>query len=86
MGTFDVIVLDVMLPGGSGFDICRTLREKGIQTPVLMLTARGQVLDRVVGLRLGADDYMVSRSRWRSSSLVSRRCAAAARHCPRPAR
>jgi len=53
------MVLDVMLPGGSGFDICRTVRERGIRTPILMLTARGQVLDRVVGLRLGADDYMV---------------------------
>ena len=56
---FDLIVLDVMLPGGSGFDICRTLRDKGVHTPVLMLTARGQVTDRVVGLKLGADDYLV---------------------------
>src|SRR3954471_8313319 len=58
-GGFDVILLDVMLPGGNGFDICRTLRQKGVQTPVLMLTARGQVVDRVVGLKLGADDYLV---------------------------
>jgi len=58
-GRFDVILLDVMLPGGNGLDICRTLRQKGIQTPVLMLTARGQVVDRVVGLKLGADDYLV---------------------------
>jgi len=58
-GGFDVIVLDVMLPGGSGLDICRTVRQKGIQTPILMLTARGQVGDRVVGLKLGADDYLV---------------------------
>jgi two-component system alkaline phosphatase synthesis response regulator PhoP len=56
---FDVILLDVMLPGGNGLDICRAIREKGIQTPVLMLTARGQVVDRVVGLKLGADDYLV---------------------------
>jgi two-component system alkaline phosphatase synthesis response regulator PhoP len=56
---FDMILLDVMLPGGSGLDICRTIRQKGIQTPVLMLTARGQVVDRVVGLKLGADDYLV---------------------------
>ena len=54
-----MILLDVMLPGGNGFDICRTMRQKGIQTPVLMLTARGQVVDRVVGLKLGADDYLV---------------------------
>ena len=58
-GTFDAILLDVMLPGGSGFDVCRTLRQRGIQTPILMLTARGQVVDRVVGLKLGADDYLV---------------------------
>ncbi len=56
---FDGILLDVMLPGGSGFDICQTIRQRGIQTPVLMLTARGQVVDRVVGLKLGADDYLV---------------------------
>jgi two-component system alkaline phosphatase synthesis response regulator PhoP len=58
-GAFDVILLDVMLPGGNGFDICRAVRQKGIQTPILMLTARGQVVDRVVGLKLGADDYLV---------------------------
>jgi two-component system alkaline phosphatase synthesis response regulator PhoP len=57
--TFDIIILDVMLPGGSGFDVCRTLRQRGIQTPILMLTARGQVVDRVVGLKIGADDYLV---------------------------
>jgi two-component system alkaline phosphatase synthesis response regulator PhoP len=56
---FDAILMDVMLPGGNGFDICRTLRQHGVQTPVLMLTARGQVVDRVVGLKLGADDYLV---------------------------
>jgi two-component system alkaline phosphatase synthesis response regulator PhoP len=58
-GAFDIILLDVMLPGGNGFDVCRTLRQKGVQTPVLMLTARGQVVDKVVGLKLGADDYLV---------------------------
>src|SRR5689334_12657008 len=58
-GGYDVVVLDVMLPGGSGFDICRTARQKGVQTPILMLTARGQVVDKVVGLKLGADDYLV---------------------------
>ncbi len=56
---FDAILLDVMLPGGNGFDICRTLRQRGVDTPILMLTARGQVVDRVVGLKLGADDYLV---------------------------
>jgi len=58
-GKHDVIILDVMLPGGNGFDVCRTLRSQGITTPVLMLTARGQLTDRVVGLKLGADDYLV---------------------------
>jgi two-component system alkaline phosphatase synthesis response regulator PhoP len=58
-GAFDIILLDVMLPGGNGMDVCRELRQRGVQTPVLMLTARGQVVDRVVGLKLGADDYVV---------------------------
>jgi len=57
-GTFDVIVLDVMLPGGSGVDLCRDLRGQGIATPILMLTARDAVDDRVVGLEVGADDYV----------------------------
>ncbi|HXS93651.1 MAG TPA: response regulator transcription factor [Candidatus Limnocylindrales bacterium] len=56
--SFDLVVLDVMLPGKSGFDICRDLRREGVQTPVLMLTARGEVVDRVLGLKLGADDYV----------------------------
>ncbi len=55
----DLILLDVMLPGGNGFDVCRTLRQRGVAAPILMLTARGQVVDRVVGLKLGADDYLV---------------------------
>ena len=58
-GGFDAILLDVMLPGGNGMDVCRTLRQRGLQTPILMLTAKGQVVDRVVGLKLGADDYLV---------------------------
>jgi two-component system alkaline phosphatase synthesis response regulator PhoP len=55
---FDLVILDVILPGRSGFDVCRDLRQKGVDVPVLMLTARGQVADRVVGLKLGADDYL----------------------------
>jgi two-component system alkaline phosphatase synthesis response regulator PhoP len=58
-GSYDAILMDVMLPGGNGFDICRTVRQRGVQTPILMLTARGQLVDRVVGLKLGADDYLV---------------------------
>lgn len=57
-GTFDVIILDVMLPGGSGFDLCRELRRRQIATPILMLTARDAVDDRVAGLEVGADDYL----------------------------
>jgi two-component system alkaline phosphatase synthesis response regulator PhoP len=56
--SFDLIILDVMLPGGSGFDVCRDLRQRGIKTPVIMLTARGQVIDKVLGLKIGADDYV----------------------------
>lgn len=53
-----LIVLDVMLPGLSGYDICRQLRSKKVATPILMLTAKGQEIDKVVGLDLGADDYV----------------------------
>jgi DNA-binding response OmpR family regulator len=56
---FDLLVLDVMLPGRSGLEILRTLRERHIETPVLILTARDGVDDRVLGLDLGADDYLV---------------------------
>jgi two-component system alkaline phosphatase synthesis response regulator PhoP len=56
---WDLVLLDGMLPRKSGFDVCRDLRAQGVKTPVLMLTARGQVSDRVVGLKLGADDYLV---------------------------
>jgi two-component system alkaline phosphatase synthesis response regulator PhoP len=57
-GPFDLIVLDLMLPGKSGLDVCRDLRQRGVQTPVLMLTALGQTYDKVVGLKIGADDYV----------------------------
>jgi two-component system, OmpR family, alkaline phosphatase synthesis response regulator PhoP len=55
---FDLLLLDLMLPRMGGFDVCRELRKRGIETPVIMLTARGQVVDKVVGLKLGADDYV----------------------------
>jgi two-component system, OmpR family, KDP operon response regulator KdpE len=55
---YDAIVLDVMLPGADGFEVCRRLRRDGVWTPVLMLTARDGVDDRVVGLDAGADDYL----------------------------
>jgi two-component system, OmpR family, alkaline phosphatase synthesis response regulator PhoP len=57
-GAFDLIILDLMLPRKSGLDVCRGLRQKGASIPILMLTARSQVVDKVVGLRLGADDYL----------------------------
>ncbi len=54
----DIILLDVMLPLMSGIDVCRTLRTRGIETPILMLTARSQEIDKVIGLEVGADDYV----------------------------
>jgi DNA-binding response OmpR family regulator len=58
LGQYGVIILDVMLPGGDGFELCSRIRGKGIGTPILMLTARGGVEDRVRGLEAGADDYL----------------------------
>src|SRR5262245_58134714 len=55
---FDLILLDVMLPKKSGLDVCRDLRQRGITTPIIMLTARGLITDKVIGLKLGADDYV----------------------------
>ena len=56
--SFDLVILDVMLPQMSGFDVVRKTREKGIRTPILMLTAKGEEIDKVLGLELGADDYV----------------------------
>ena len=55
---FDLLILDVMLPRKSGFEVCRDLREQGFSMPILMLTARGQTADKVQGLKIGADDYL----------------------------
>ncbi len=55
---FDLLILDIMLPGINGFDVCKKLRQAGMTTPILMLSARGQEVDRVLGLELGADDYV----------------------------
>ncbi len=54
----DLIILDVMLPKVSGLDVCRHLRSKGVDLPIIMLTARGQEIDKIVGLEMGADDYV----------------------------
>src|SRR5436190_6158205 len=55
---FDLIILDLMLPKMNGFDVCRDLRRNEDQTPILMLTAKGETIDKVLGLKLGADDYL----------------------------
>ena len=57
-GRYDLIILDVMLPGRDGLEVCRELRERGVSTPIMMLTARGETADKVLGLRSGADDYV----------------------------
>ncbi len=57
-GDADLIILDLMLPGFDGYRVIRTLRDEGIRTPILVLTARGEEADKVRGLRLGADDYV----------------------------
>jgi DNA-binding response OmpR family regulator len=56
--SYSLVLLDVMLPNMSGFDVCRKAREKGISTPVIFLTAKGEEIDKVLGLELGADDYI----------------------------
>jgi DNA-binding response OmpR family regulator len=56
--SYDLVVLDVMLPNMSGFDVCREARSKGVSTPIILLTAKGEEIDKVLGLELGADDYM----------------------------
>jgi two-component system, OmpR family, alkaline phosphatase synthesis response regulator PhoP len=58
-GDFDLVVLDIMLPSKNGFDVCRDIRNAGRTMPILMLTARGQLVDRVLGLKIGADDYLI---------------------------
>lgn len=57
-GSYDLVLLDVMLPGMSGFDVCKKTRSDGNNTPIILLTARGEELDKVLGLELGADDYV----------------------------
>jgi len=56
--TYDLILLDVMLPEVSGLDICKAARKKGVNTPIILLTAKGEEIDKVLGLELGADDYI----------------------------
>jgi len=58
----DLIVLDIMLPKMDGFEVCKQLRQAGVATPILMLTAKSQEIDKVLGLELGADDYVTIKS------------------------
>jgi DNA-binding response OmpR family regulator len=58
LNPYDLILLDVMLPEVSGFDICRSARKQGVNTPIILLTAKGEEIDKVLGLELGADDYI----------------------------
>lgn len=58
VNTYDIILLDVMLPGSDGMDVCKSLREKGLTTPIIMLTARNRLEDKIDGLDSGADDYL----------------------------
>ena len=67
---FDLIILDVMLPDRSGFDICRDIRTTGLATPILFLTARNQTTDKVIGLKLGADDYVTKP--FKAAELIAR--------------
>lgn len=80
---FDLIVLDVMLPRRDGFEICRDARKRGVRTPILMLTARAQEAEKVLGLELGADDYLtkpfgVRELRARVGALLRRAAASTA--------
>jgi two-component system OmpR family response regulator len=81
---YDAVVLDVVLPGRSGFEVCQTMRERGVWAPVLMLTARDAVRDRVAGLDSGADDYLVKP--FALAELLARLRSLVRRGCPeRPA-
>lgn len=74
---YDLLVLDLMLPGEDGLAICRRLRGAGDQTPIIMLTAKGEDVDRIIGLEMGADDYLPNpsiRVNWWPASMRS--CAA----------
>jgi two-component system copper resistance phosphate regulon response regulator CusR len=79
---YDLLVLDVMLPGMDGFDVLRELRQRGIETPAIFLSARGEVGDRVTGLDLGADDYL--KKPFAFSELLARIRAVTRRRSDRP--
>jgi DNA-binding response OmpR family regulator len=81
-GHADLILLDVMLPRVNGYEVCRTIREQGIETPILMLTAKGQEQDVILGLNLGADDYITKP--FRVGELIARAQAFLRRRGPAP--
>jgi two-component system alkaline phosphatase synthesis response regulator PhoP len=86
--TFDCILLDVMLPGKDGFEVCRELRRAGVRTPILMLTAKAEEEQKVIGLELGADDYVTKpfgtrELRARIKALLRRTAGNAAGDCIR---
>lgn len=78
----DLVILDIMLPGMSGLDVCRELRQKGLEVPIVMLTAKSEEVDRVVGLEIGADDYVTKPFSLRE--LLARIRAHLRRQPPRP--
>ena len=80
---FELIVLDIMLPKRSGLDVCRDIRNAGLTKPILLLTARDQIIDKVVGLRIGADDYMTKP--FHALELMARIAALLRRAQSRPA-
>ena len=82
-GRADLILLDIMLPKVNGYEVCRSVREQGIETPILMLTAKGQEQDVILGLNLGADDYITKP--FRVGELVARAQAFLRRRGPAPA-
>lgn len=84
-GDYDTVILDVMMPGLNGLEVLRRLREEGVKTPVMMLTARGEKDDRITGFDAGADDYLPKP--FEPDELIARvraRCCAAAGPTPRP--
>ena len=71
---YNLILLDVMMPKMSGFDVCKTIRKEGVQTPVILLTAKGEEIDKVLGLELGADDYVTKPFSLERTACKSKSC------------
>lgn len=84
--TVDLIVLDLMMPGEDGLSVCRRLRAANDRTPIIMLTAKGEDVDRIVGLEVGADDYLGKPFNPANSWHASTRCSAGVRRSKRPER